>query len=142
MFSIDFMISLMIFTPLLILTSFLWNYSSNQFQETEIIMDMRETVVLLSDLLIKSHEGLGLAVSNNRISQEKLNQLSSISCLEFKEFFDINYNFYLEVKDLDEIVLFSDTKCGNYSNSGKVMPIKRFVLLDGKPVVLTVILWE
>lgn len=152
-FSVDFIIGLVIFMPFLLLLSFLWNYSNSQFQETETIIDMREKVVFISDLLIKTGGNpanwtsanvvsVGLATSNNRISQEKLNELNEISCLEFKNIFDMLYNFYLEVKDINENVLFADEKCGNYSKAEKIIPVKRYVLLDGKLVILKVILWQ
>ena len=137
----------------LLLASFLWNYSNNQFQETETLIDMREKAVLISDLLVKSQGNpadwnstnvvsFGLATSSSIISQEKLVQLNNITCSKFKEISGINYNFYLEVKDLNENTLFKDTKCGEYLSSGKIIPVERYVLLDSRLVKLRVILWE
>lgn len=152
-FSIDFMASLMFFLPFLLIMIFLWNYSEIQYAETERTIDMRDKAVLISDLLLKS-EGypkdwnsanvvtLGLAKENNKISNEKLNRLYEINCTRFKEIFDMKYNFFLEVTDINDNILFTDDKCGNYSNAEDIIPIQRYGLLEEKLIKMEVLIWE
>lgn len=152
-FSIDFMASLMFFLPFLLIMIFLWNYSETQYTETERTIDMRDKAVLISDLLLKS-EGypkdwnsanvvtLGLAKENNKISNEKLNRLYEINCTRFKEIFDMKYNFFLEITDVNDNILFTDDKCGNYSNAEDIIPIQRYGLLEEKLIKMEVLIWE
>jgi len=155
LWSLDFVVSLMIFLSAVVAVLFSWNYISANAAETQALKELQLKVMTLSDSLIRTQglpvnwgnatvEVFGLAETENVLNATKLAILVNMSTYEYdraRAILDLGaYDFYLEAKDLNGTV-FGNTSKPLASNAGVVIPIERFAMYGGRIARVKLIIW-
>jgi hypothetical protein len=155
--SLDFVISVVIFMIVVIALIFSLNYTSVQTTEHISINQMGKTALFISDSIIRSKgipedwntsnvKIVGLAEKENVLNETKVRYFLNLSEQKIKETLGIeSYNFYVELKDIagQTVQINGDPAIkGSYpSNANFVVPVERTVLFNEKISKFIFILW-
>lgn len=109
----DFTISVAIFIAILVMVLPLWNYVETQVRSNEERMDMESSLMIVSDVLIKTQglpenwsasnvRSIGLADEEGILNTTKVLNLINMSYDNVRDLLGIkNYELYISLKDID-----------------------------------------
>ena len=157
MWSLDFIVSMMIFMTVVIALMFFWSYASLQVGEQITLDRLQDTAITVSDLLVRSPGVpedwtlstvtiIGLAREEKVLDPGKVYEFTRIPYSTAQKLLRVApHNFYLEILTPNgSVVTVNNTlvTAGSLPASARtVVPISRFVLLDGEIVRLNLQLW-
>lgn len=151
LFSTDFIIACTVFILAVAILLIYWRYTTNKISQTDMINDMTERAYLISEVWFR--EGIpkywnvsnvidaGLS-NNRRFNRTKMDDLNdpllgykNVTKLIGAEVYEYNFTVYNKTKD----VIYSFGQ--NPSNYDNLIKIKRVGILDGKIVIVDVMVW-
>lgn len=158
MWSMDFVISAVMFFVSVVLILFAWNYVTTENYEQMVFNDMQNTGLIVSDVLVRTEGSppdwnttalaIGLASDDNVIDENKLrNFMDYMSYNESKRIMGIrNFEYYFTMKNLDNITIQMDGKNieKGYPPSidvNTIVPIQRYALFQEKIAKIEFTLW-
>jgi len=151
LFSTDFMIACTVFVLTISILFVYWAYTRNRIEETTLITDMIEKAYLISEIWFR--EGIpeywnttnviDLGLSNNhRFNRTKMDSLGNppldyenVTRLIGVELYEYNFTVYNMAKDA--VYTFGKTP----STPDNLIKIKRVGILNGKIVIVDVMVW-
>jgi hypothetical protein len=147
--SIDFIVSIIIFFLVLSLIFFFWNYKSSQNIEQSILTEIETSALEFSDSLVRTKGlpedwnstsviKLGLASEENILDQTKVQAFNnSLSYSQVKDIFK-SYDFYIKITDLNGTVY---AEKGNVLVNKTSVPVERYSILNKKIVKMLFVLY-
>jgi len=156
MWSIDFVISAVIFLLVIVLVIFAWNYTNSQVAEQIEFNEIESTALTVSDSLIRTSgipadwnqtnvNVIGLAIEDNILNDTKASRFVNLSYADARVLLVGKYNFYFELDHINgTIIVYNGTNmtAGIYpANSAIIVPVERYVLYQNKPARMKFIVW-
>jgi hypothetical protein len=157
MWSMDFVISVMMFFLSVVLILFAWNYSAAENYEQMIFNEMQTTGLIVSDVLIRTGGSppgwnitamaIGLASEENSIDDARLRNF--LLYMDYNNSRSImgmrNYEYYFSMKDIDDQLLYLDgfpiEKGYQPYDVRMVVPTQRYVIFRGNIAKMNFIIW-
>ncbi|MBU0530420.1 MAG: hypothetical protein KKC05_02000 [Nanoarchaeota archaeon] len=155
--SVDFVVSAIIFFTVLFLVILVWNYTSVQGSEVLALKNMQSAAMKTSDALIRTG-GLpddwngtnvyviGLADGDNILNQTKVLRFINTPYSKAKSLLTGEYDFYFEMLHLNGTVI---NESGTNLTTGAVIidpvvvvPVERYVLYRDEITRLRLIVWK
>ncbi len=160
--SIDFIVSVVIFAAAVAMILFVWGSASSQAAESLQITELQKKAITAADTLVRIKgvpenwvQGnvtfIGLAEREGVISSQKVAQLLNMGYGDARGGLQLGGDeFYLALKDSNGTFLNATVgsvsmqiEYGNYPNSSKfVVPVERYVLYNGELARLQLIVWR
>ena len=155
LWSLDFVMSLLIFMSAVLAVAFAWNYISANAAETQEMKELQYKVLALSDSLIRTPgipaewnettvEVIGLAEDENVLNVTKVSHFISMSNTDYERARALlnmgPYEFYFEVADLNGTVIQNTTNPLSPAAS-MVIPAERYSLYNGRMAKVSLIIW-
>lgn len=156
MWSLDFIISAVIFCLALALILFAWSFTSTQTAAQGQLSDMESIGLEISDSLVRtpgqpqdwnstSVQVIGLASDEGVLDQTKVDRFVNLSYEQAKQLLGLGlYEFYFELRDLNGTLLTNgqNLTAGTWPQDADLaVPVQRFVLLEQKTAKLKFVLW-
>ena len=151
-FSTDFIIACTIFILAVSILLIYWTYTSNKINETNLINDMIEKAYLISEMWFRDgipkywnvSNVIDIGLSNNhRFNRTKMDSLNdpllgyeNVTKLIGVEVYEYNFTVFDTTKNV--VYTFGQ----NPSNPDNLVKIKRVGILDGKIVIVDVMVWK
>ncbi|MBU0898615.1 MAG: hypothetical protein KKB03_04465 [Nanoarchaeota archaeon] len=158
--SMDFIVSAIIFFIALATIMFSWNYIIQNTDEQTVINEMESSVLDITDVLVRSPgvprdwtpsnvQSIGLASEENKLNETKVDYFMQLDYSETKLLLGIkNYHFYFELEDLNNQTVKNQadqniTK-GVYPDTASFIqiPVERYALYRDAIVKLKFIFWS
>ena len=158
MWSMDFIISFIMFFMAVVLVLFAWDYATTENYEQMLFNDMQSTGLIVSDVLVRTSGSpqdwnmtamaIGLASEENTIDENKLRNF--VFYMDYNDSRRImgmgSYEYYFIMKNLDNQTMLIDgqpTVKGNYPPVyvKNIVPVERYVLYGGELAKLSFIVW-
>jgi len=162
--SMDFIVSIMIFFLVFFLVIFVWNYTNTQTSETLELKNMQLAALQVSDSIIRQPgipydwtsddvTSIGLANEENNLNVTKVIRLvDNLTYLQSRALLTGKYNYYFELLDVDgNNITERIGGVGGYSinlTAGRaplaervVIPVERFVIYRDQIARMKFILW-
>ncbi len=156
--SMDFLMSAFIFLITLGMMVFAWNYTSTRILQQNEAGPADNTLIMVSDALVRTQgvpedwnqstvTSVGLASRDNVLNATKVDMFINMSYEYMKTLLGLErYDFHFSVKHLNGSVM-QNTKgqnltAGKYpQDSELVVPIQRYVMYNGSPARLDLVIW-
>lgn len=158
LWSLDFVLSAVAFSLVLITVFFIWNYTTAETSEKMEFKEMEGLALSVSDLLVRTRgvpadwnattvKVLGLASEENVLNGTKAERFLDLDYADSKTIMGVPlYDYYFRLTGLDgETVYVNQTEAvkGTYpSDADIVIPINRHGLMDGEVISMQLILWS
>ncbi len=156
--SMDFVISVIMFFATISFLFFAWNYASSQTRTQISLISMQKTSLTVSDSLVRipgipknwdmeNVVALGLVNGEYEINETKLGMFLDMSYSKAKKLLlDKNYEFYFEMRDMNNTLIElsgENVTKGTYpsASSSIVAPVTRHAMYNGKIITVNFILW-
>ncbi len=156
--SMDFLMSVFVFIIALGMLVFAWNYTSARILQQNEAGPAENTVIMVSDSLVRTAgipenwepstvTSVGLAQGENVLNITKVDMFINMSYEYVKTLMGLErYNFYFTVKRLDGTVMKNaqgqNLTAGQYPQDSEiVVPMERYVMYNGEPAKLGLIIW-
>lgn len=155
--SLDLIISAIIFFSAFFLLLFAWNFASTHSEEQIELQDIESRALLISDSLIRTYgipadwnfsnvAVIGIAEGENIINRTKAERFVSLDYQTAKVLVSGRYHFYFEMRYLNNSLVTS----GGYNMTAGVsptvstiiVPVERYALFNGKAVRTKLLLWR
>lgn len=159
MWTMDFAVSIVIFALMVGIVIFAWNYSIQNSSDQVNLNILENDVIMISDTLIRvpgmpedwnasNVRVIGLAEEENVLNETKVLQFINMGYTQIKGLFGIgNYEFYFEMRYPNNTVM----EIGGISlnkgtdpigqNTSVVVPVERYVILNGNIAKMELFLW-
>lgn len=150
--SIDFVISIFVFTAVLVFIISFWFVEVRMAENTVHKERLSSTGIAVSDLMVKSPgvpedweyynqspDVLGLASYPNVLSKGKIMNFTNMSYDESRDLLGIDTQYYFYIEDMEGNRLH---EAGNSSTGEMSITMIRFALLEGEKVRVWVVLHE
>lgn len=157
LWSLDFILSIIIFSLILLSILFIWNYTNAEISERLEFKKMKTLALFISDILIRSTgipenweennvKVIGLAENENILNKTKVLRFINMDYNTSKRVLGIQlYDYYFKLEDLNKSIIYINQTPvikGIYpDNVSLIIPIYRYGLLDDAIVKMTFILW-
>jgi hypothetical protein len=147
--SLDFIVSMSLFTFIIAMSIFIWNNLNTQIDEGEKNNMLQTELVSISTMLIETPgtpsnwnslspseiSQLGLAVSSNVLSSDKVAALTSLDYYDTKKILGLNFEeIYIEFTDIDGNLLNIKGRDMNFSSFPKsdssIFGISRPIIIE------------
>jgi hypothetical protein len=158
LWSLDFVLSAVVFSLALITVLFIWNYTNTETAERIEFKRAEGLVLSISDVLIRTSgvpddwntttvKVLGLASDENVLNRTKVERFLSLDYNGSKRILGVPlYDYYFRLADINGGTIFinqTEAVKGVYPADAEiVVPVQRYGLLDGEIVKMGFILWD
>jgi hypothetical protein len=157
--SLDFAASVIIFTFVVGIVIFAWNYAIRNSADQVNLNILENDVLMISDTLIRvpglperwnesNVRVLGLAMEENVLNKTKVMQFVGMDYDKIKYLLGImGYEFYFEIRYPNNTLMWMDGTALNKGtdptgeNTTIIVPAERYVILDGKIAKMELFLW-
>lgn len=154
--SLDFIISSVIFFFVIVLVISAWNYTSTQSAEQLDFNEAESTALTVSDSIIRTQgiptdwntsnvRSIGLADEANILNDTKLLRFASLSYQTSRVLLTGEFNFYFELRQLDnKLVAINGTNITagmQPLNPRIIVPVDRYVLHQRRPAKIRLVVW-
>lgn len=156
--SLDFAMSVMIFSLLIVMLFFSWSYLYNQNLRQLEFADIENMGLVVSDSLIRGQgvpadwnatnvQTIGLAETDNVLDTGKVVTFFSMNYLDARPLIGVSrYNYYIEMSDINGTLITyggMNLTQGFYpSGAVMVVPVERFVIYNSSLAKFRFILWS
>jgi len=155
LWSLDFVMSLLIFMSALLAVMFAWNYIGTNAAETRQLKELQLKALTLSDSLIRTgglpddwDEGdvvvIGLAQEENVLNATKVDSFINLSSSDHSRargLLDMGlYDFLFEITEMNGTV-FRNTSVPIGADAEVIVPVERYCLLEDRIVKARLTIW-
>ncbi len=141
------MISIILFTIMLIFIIDAWDNNNTNIAEKQLTSRMESEAITILETFLKSKgipenwnsttvQTVGLVTSQNELSASRLLNFTSMSYADAKTALKVDYEFYFYVEDMDGNRLYAQ---GNSSIGNKAVSLTRFAVLNTSRVQVRMI---
>ena len=152
LWTLDMVLSLMIFFSALLSIIMAWNFISADIFEGQEMTEMQLKTMTISDSLIRTPgvpenwtndtvSVIGLAYSDNELNTQKVEEFVNMSYSRSRALLSVMpYHFYFEVKDINGTV-YTNTSNPMNSDASVIIPAIRYASFNDRIVKVTFAMW-